>query len=200
LSLRKRLSIAAAIAAVLLLVIATSSWWLRAAGYALIRSGQPHKADAILILAGDSTGARMLTGCRLAQAGFAPLVLVSGPVEIYGINEADLAIRFAKARNCDVSLLRAVYIDARSTEEEAQDFDRYLTAHGIHSVLLVTSNYHTRRSYRTFRRRFGDRIGITPIAAPDRDFDPAAEWWHDRDAQKIVLLEYTKTVANWIGL
>jgi uncharacterized SAM-binding protein YcdF (DUF218 family) len=200
LSLRKRLSFTAAVAAVLLVVVLTSSWWLRAAGHALIRSGQPQKADAIIVLAGDATGARIVAGCRLAEAGFAPIVLVSGPVEVYGNNEADLAIRFATSRNCDPSLLRPVYMKARSTEEEAREFERFVTRHGFQSVLLVTSNYHTRRSYRTFRRRFGEGVKITPIAAPNSDFNPDAEWWRYREAQKTVLLEYTKTFANWIGL
>ena len=61
------------------------------------RGEQPQRADVILVIAGDWSGERILTGAELARQGYAPKVWVSGPMELYGVNEAALAINYALA-------------------------------------------------------------------------------------------------------
>jgi uncharacterized SAM-binding protein YcdF (DUF218 family) len=65
-------------------------------------------------------------------------------------------------------------------------------------VLLVTSNYHTRRAANLFRAAAPD-LTFIPIAAPDQDFSPDS-WWRSRQGQKTFLMEWEKTVAVWVGL
>ena len=117
----------------------------------------------------------------------------------YGTNEADLAISFARARGCPPDSIQPLYITAHSTAQEAREVRPELERRGIGSVLLVTSNYHTARALRTFRRTLPERIEIFPIAAPDPYFTPVA-WWHNREGQKTMFFEFSKTVADWIGL
>ena len=69
---------------------------------------------------------------------------------------------------------------------------------GAHSFLLVTSEYHTRRAGNIFRKVTGD-LDMRVIAAPDEYFSPDS-WWRNREGQKIVYMEWSKTVASWFGI
>jgi uncharacterized SAM-binding protein YcdF (DUF218 family) len=197
---RPLLTLAGISAAILVIVLLTSTFWLSALGRALVLDEAPIRADAILVLAGDSKGERILRACELARQGFAPVILVSGPVRVYGINEADLAIRYGLNSGCGAGWLRPVYMQARSTAEEAREFERWLGSHPeIQTVLLVTSTYHSARAARVFRSELGSRLRITSVPAPDRDFN-AETWWKQREGQKTVFFELAKTVASWIRL
>ena len=66
---------------------------------------------------------------------------------------------------------------------------------GVKKVILVTSTYHTRRSGKLLRRAAPD-LDVRVVAAPDKFFQPDS-WWRNREARKIFLLEWTKTVAEW---
>lgn len=182
-----------------LLVWATAPFWLSGIGHNLVSASVPAKADAIMVLAGDWGGRRILTACELLRKEMAPVILVNGPLEWYGINEADGAIRYAGEHGCDTSRLRAVYIHAFSTEEEARALHPKLREWGIRSVLIVTSNFHTARAARVFQRELRDDIRFTMAGAPDRFFTPDS-WWKSREGQKTVFFEYSKTIAYWVGL
>jgi len=168
-------------------------------GDQLVETGPPEKADAILVLAGDFRGARILRGGELAQGGFAPTVLVSGPTEIYGVNEATLAIRYATSRGMPTNYFEAVPIRAFSTLEEAHAFAPELRRRNIRKLLLVTSNYHTHRAATIYRAVLGRDIAIHSVAAADPYFRPES-WWHNREGQKIVFFEYSKLIAGWLGM
>jgi uncharacterized SAM-binding protein YcdF (DUF218 family) len=172
---------------------------LTAAGNYLVETARPEKADAVLVLAGDYRGSRIRRATELVKAGYAPVALVSGPTEMYGVNEANLAIQYMIARGAPSDYFEPIHIRALSTFEEARAFDSELQKRNIHTLLLVTSNYHTRRAAETFRRAVGKNIRIVPIAAEDSYFRPDA-WWHNREGQKTVFYEYSKTIAAWLGM
>jgi uncharacterized SAM-binding protein YcdF (DUF218 family) len=175
------------------------SIWLKAIGEVLVRDEAPVRADAMIVLAGDFRGDRVLKACELARQGYAPVIIVSGPTSFYGVNEADLAIRFATEHGCPAEVLKAFRFVAYSTSEEARKFQPELERREIHSVLVVTSNYHSARAGRTLERQFGNRIGVRMIAAPDKFF-AADNWWKTREGQKTVFFEYSKTIASIVGL
>jgi uncharacterized SAM-binding protein YcdF (DUF218 family) len=171
---------------------------LTAAGDYLIKAEEPRKAQAALILAGDAYGNRVLKGAELAREGYVPKVLVSGPSGTYGFHEDQLAIPFAVKAGYPESYFEGLEHDARSTQEEAADTILELRQRGITDVLLVTSNYHTRRAGKIFAKAAPD-IHFTVIAAPDVHFSPGS-WWHDREARKTFLFEWEKTIATAFGI
>ncbi len=81
--------------------------------------------------------------------------------------------------------------DARSTQDEARDAIPRLRQLGVHKVLLVTSDYHTRRSGKIFRAAAPD-LQFVVVAAPDVSFTPDG-WWHNRQGEKIAFMEWVKT-------
>ncbi len=68
---------------------------------------------------------------------------------------------------------------------------------GVRRCLLVTSDYHTRRSGRIFRSA-APEIDFRLIAARDEFFRPD-DWWRTRQSQKQCVLEWIKTISAWFG-
>ena len=168
---------------------------LAALGNFLVKAGPPQKADVVLVLAGDNFGRRILAGAELVKQGWAPKALISGPSGNYGYFDCDLAIPFAVKAGYPESYFIHLEHTGRSTEEEAYAAAAKLRTMGVKRVILVTSNYHTRRSGKIFHRVAPD-IEFFVVAAPDEFFKPDT-WWRDREARKIFLYEWMKTVAEW---
>jgi uncharacterized SAM-binding protein YcdF (DUF218 family) len=171
---------------------------LGALGGFLVQAGPPQKADAALVLAGDSGGYRILTAAQLVRDGFVPKVLVSGPNGNYGLHECDLAIPFAVKHGYPESYFVHVEHSARSTMAEAKAVLPVIRRMGFKRIIVVTSDFHTRRAGSIFRKLAPD-LTIFVVAAPDESFT-ADGWWHNREGQKTFLVEWEKTFANWIGL
>jgi uncharacterized SAM-binding protein YcdF (DUF218 family) len=170
---------------------------LRASGHYLECSGPPRQAEAIVVLAGDFYGHRILRACELVREGYAPIALISGPSGSYGHYESELAIPFAVNHGCRQDWFVPIPNDCRSTRDEAYLFANELRRRRVKNYLLVTSNYHTRRAGRLFRAAAPD-LPVDVVASPDEDFNPDT-WWHSREARKTFAFEWMKTVAGWFG-
>jgi len=164
----------------------------------LIQAGPPHKADMVVVLAGDSSGNRIIKAGELVRDGFAPKALVSGPDNQYGLTEDQLAIAFAERKGFPQSYFLAAPNHARSTEQEAEVIVPVLRKLQVHSIDLVTSYTHTRRAGKAYRKRLGD-IDLYVVAAPEAEFTPS-RWWDEREGRKTIFFEWTKTIATWLGL
>lgn len=196
-ALRRRLLPWVSVAILLAVVAATHTLWLELLGGFLVRAEPPARADLLVVLAGDFYGLRILRAGQLLREGFAPKALVSGPEGFYGFHESELAIRFAARHGFAESGFEPFPHRETSTRGEAAVIVPELRRRGVRRLLLVTSNFHTRRAGSVFRAAAPD-IEIIVVAAPDRDFEPAS-WWRHREAQKKFLLEWLKTMANLVG-
>jgi uncharacterized SAM-binding protein YcdF (DUF218 family) len=179
-----------------------SGIWLPALGRALVSDDGPAPADAAVVLAGDFTGCRMNGGADLVRKAFVPVVLVSGPAGMYGINEADAATRFITAQGLPADRFVAVRHSATSTRDEARVLLAELAKRQVRRVDVVTSNFHTRRARRMFldvERERGGGPEIRMVATPDPMFDPES-WWHTREGRKVAFLEWTKTITSVVGI
>jgi uncharacterized SAM-binding protein YcdF (DUF218 family) len=183
-------------------VVVTRSWWLREIGRALMYEDAPVKSDLAVVLAGDRLGKRVEKGGDLVREGYVPAALVSGPPGLYGMHECDLEIAFAVRQGYPAAWFIAFPDEAHSTREEAWAILPELQRRQVHRVLLVTSEYHTGRAYRTFAsaaRKMGVLIEIHSVGVPDPDFR-VDSWWRSREGQKITFMEWIKTVAYALGL
>lgn len=157
----------------------------------------PQKSDAILVLGGDDFGNRIIKAAQLQQAGYAPYVLVSGPPHLLG-PESDETIEYARRQGYQTSIFRPLPSGADSTRSETSFLGQYLREHGIRKILLVTSNYHTRRAAKLMRKQNPD-IWTVVVPAPDLFFTPGT-WWRTRNGQKTFMYEWMKTVATALGV
>lgn len=185
-------------AAAVALLFVTRVWWLAALGGYLVHADAPEKADIAVVLAGDQFGRRILQGAQLVEQGYVPRVLMSGPPGFYGFSEAQLAIAFAVKHGYPERWFAGFEHKGLSTREEATALVPELRRRKVRRVLVVTSDYHTRRAGNAFRSA-GPDLNVRVIAAPDEFFE-RGKWWRSRQGQKAVFLEWAKTIATWFGL
>ncbi len=172
--------------------------WMGALGWYLVKAEEPSRADIAVVLAGDGYGNRILKAADLVRRGFTTRVLVSGPDGMYGYDEAELAISFAVHHGNPQSWFIPFPNKTHSTREEAQAIVPELRGLGVRRVLLVTSNYHTRRAGGIYRAE-APELQFLVVAAPDEFFRPG-DWWHTREGQKRFVLEWMKTISGWFGI
>jgi uncharacterized SAM-binding protein YcdF (DUF218 family) len=180
----------------------TSPIWLPAVGTLLVENDSPAKADIGVVLGGDYRGTRISKAAELVQAGYIPQVLVSGPSGFFGMHESDLAISYMVRRGYPAGQFISLPNDTRSTEEEAAVVLAELQRRGIHSFILITSDYHTRRAARTYRY-VGRSMGYLPAMRAVVAWSPLFQinrWWKTREGQKAIFFEWSKTVAFAVGL
>jgi uncharacterized SAM-binding protein YcdF (DUF218 family) len=186
-----------AVACVLLAVVFHTAI-LGALGAYLVSASPPEKADMVVVLAGDSSGNRILKAAELVRAGYAPRALVSGPAGTYGFYESDLAIPFAEKAGYPASYFLAFPNHSLSTRDEGEVILPELRRLGVHKFLLVTSDFHTHRAGQIYRALANDPRCVV-VAAPDQYFSPDG-WWKNREARKTFLFEWMKTVASWFKI
>src|SRR5271165_3275357 len=155
-------------------------------------------ADAIVVLGGDNFYADRAThAAKLYREHVANFVVASGRrfrpnAAEPELTEHDLVERGVPREN----ILRLPH-DASSTIEEAAAIRHTAEQRHWKSLLVVTSNYHTRRARYIFQKEFPSRIVVTVASAPDGDFDPD-HWWEKRLSVKLFVHELAGMVdAIW---
>jgi len=172
-------------------------------GTYLIVADPLEQVDAIVVLSGDPVS-RCQTAADLFLQGWASRVLITKgarPYEReqlrrYGIQELEphekclTVLTFNAVPEHVIEILDGYN---ESTIDEVQTLHRRLQAPGLQRLMIVTSNFHTRRSRMLFRRALsGDGIQVSVQATPPNFiFDPH-DWWTRRYDRKILLGEYQK--------
>jgi DUF218 domain-containing protein len=150
------------------------------------------KADALLVLDGE-TERRPALALALMRQGYAPRVLLDAHdrVRFYNWTYAAIAEQYARTLPPEIAPSVSVCrITALSTMEEAGQAGRCLDAVGARSVLLVTSEYHTRRTLSVFRHAWpGREIGVAGAIEPDQF---GVLWWRHRQWAKVTLNEWAR--------
>ena len=154
----------------------------------------PAKSDVIVVLAGE-TDLRPKLGLRLLQEGYAPVMVIDVPAEqrVYEWTYADLAQRWA-SQMPEAGKIRICPIKGLSTKAEAHDAAECLGTLQPRSVLLVTSDYHSRRALSTFRHEL-PQIRFSMAAAFDTQ-EFGFHWWTHREWAKTTLYENMR-LAWW---
>ena len=124
------------------------SWF----GHQLILEEAPFNADAIVVLAGDVTGERVMKAAELFRASWAPKIFVSSAGSFFDQTEGELATHYAVHRGVPPEVIEVLQSSADSTEEESRFLVAVLRKRGVKRFLLVSSDYHTRRAARVVRR------------------------------------------------
>jgi uncharacterized SAM-binding protein YcdF (DUF218 family) len=155
-------------------------------------------ADAILVLGDDNyTGDRARRAAELYNGRWAPKVVVSGRYLRPYANVAELMKRDAMQSGVAEGAVIPVAHFAANTRQEAFALRKLIREQRWRRVIVVTSNYHTRRTRYIFRRAMDKDVEVRVAAAADRDFNPAA-WWQARAGTRIFFRElFAWPVAVW---
>jgi uncharacterized SAM-binding protein YcdF (DUF218 family) len=165
---------------------------LRFAGEAWIIDDPLERADAILLLSDDNFYAdRATRATQLYRQGMAPIVVASGRRLRPYAGIAELMEHDLIERGVPKDKIVRVAHDADNTKEEAQALARFSAQRKWRSVIVVTSNYHTRRARYIFTRIFPPATVVRVTGAADGNFDPE-RWWEKR----ISIKEFTRELAG----
>jgi uncharacterized SAM-binding protein YcdF (DUF218 family) len=171
---------------------------LRFVGDELVVEDTLEKSDAIIILSDDNFYAdRATRAAELFRQNLAPVVVASGiRLRPYaGISE--LMTHDLVERGVPRERILPFPQDADNTREEAHLLKPFVVQKGWKSVIIVTSNYHTRRARYIVRAAFPDDVRVEMAAARDADYDPA-NWYEHRKAVKRFTHEVVGLfVAHW---
>jgi uncharacterized SAM-binding protein YcdF (DUF218 family) len=171
---------------------------LRLAGSFWVVDESPENSDAIVMLSDDNYNAdRATRAAELFKAGLAPHVIASGRYLRPYASIAELEQRDLTERGVPQSAIVRLPHHAADTREEAAAIGQLLASHGWKHVILVTSDYHTRRSRYICERIFPAGTVLRVAAARDSEYDPE-HWWETRQGVKIFVHELMgMPVAMW---
>ncbi len=150
----------------------------------------PEKSDAIVVLAGE-TSVRPARALELLRQGIATHVFLDEVTRdlIFDQRLTDLAQKYVNSLP-EAGRVSVCPIVGFSTFAEADDVSRCLQPLGAHRVLIVTSEFHTRRALAIFRHRLPQYQFSVAAARGPGSFGDA--WWTDREWAKITLNEWMK--------
>jgi hypothetical protein len=152
---------------------------------------QPEKSDAIVVLAGE-TNIRPAHALELLRQGMAPHVFLNVHDDpIYDQQLAGIAQKYVNGLG-EANRVSVCPIVSFSTFAEVNDVSRCLQSVGAHRVLIVTSEFHTRRSLMIFRHRLPQYQFSAAAARNATQFGDA--WWTNREWAKTTFDEWLKIV------
>ena len=152
----------------------------------------PQPSDLILVLAGE-TDHRPALALELLHRGYGKHVLFDVPadIKIYELSQLELAEKYVRDMP-DAASVSICPIHALSTREEAHDVEKCLTAQNGTRILIVTSDFHTRRALSIFRHEL--RGQSFSIAASHDSTEFGSHWWTHRQWAKTCAGEWVRTI------
>ena len=175
--------VAGVVLAVLLLLLATQ------AGRFLVVDS-PRVSDTIVVLAGE-TDRRPTRALELLQQGYGKRVLIDVPADatIYTLKQLDLAQKYVQSLP-QAAVVTVCPIVGLSTKAETEDVEKCLTRMNSGTVLIVTSEFHTRRALSIFRQELPHRT--FSVAAVHDSAQFGTHWWTHRQWAKTAVDEWLR--------
>jgi len=179
-----------------LVIVVSHQYILKKIGYFLILEQNPQKADVIVVLNGRDTE-RSLAAVDLYKGGYANLIILAQGSKQPGCDE--FWKRVSKNFNGKIFFQRAIEAmgipensfkligdGVSSTYDEAKTTKRFMRQNGYKSVLLVTSKWHSKRAYLTFKSALkNDGIKVTVHPSKYDTFNPDGWWKNESDAEEV---------------
>lgn len=168
------------------------------------------RADAIFVLGGSLTYIeRTRKAAELFKKGIAPKIFLTNDGGQGGWNQKEKRNPYfyesarweLMAQGVPENAIEVLPEVVESTHDEAILFEKILLERNLKSILLVTSAYHTRRTFSTFetvlrKKNHSIEIGIlsppTGLQTPSTDY-----WWLRPRGWQFVAGEYLKIVYYW---
>jgi hypothetical protein len=162
----------------------------RAGNFLLVDA--PRQSDVILVLAGE-TDRRPGRALELLAQGYGRRVVIDVPAgaKVYEFSQVELARKYIQdlPQAASVSICP---IEGLSTKDESKDAEKCLEPEVAKSVLIVTSDYHTRRALEIFRRELPGRDYSAAAVRDDSYF--GTRWWQHRQWAKTFVDEWLRLI------
>jgi len=156
----------------------------------LVYEMPPQKADYIVVLSGGN-GERVKKAAELYRNSYARKLLFSGGTYLeVPVHElmANIAVKHG---------IPKLAINGESNSTKTKDHPNncipLLQRYGAKHVIVVTSRFHTQRTYDTFLHPMESAHISFDIVGADDGIDYTA-WWKDYDMSEKILLEWGKRI------
>jgi uncharacterized SAM-binding protein YcdF (DUF218 family) len=166
------------------------------------------RADAIIVLSGSAAyRERTRKAAQLYKQGVAPKIYITDDGQFAGWSEAEqrnppfyeLEKRELISNGVDPDAITVMPGIVAGTDDEARAIADEVHNQPIHSLLIVTSAYHTRRALWTFEKALaGQRVEIGIVSPlPGQQTPTAYVWWIYPSGWSSVAAEYVKSVVYY---
>jgi uncharacterized SAM-binding protein YcdF (DUF218 family) len=150
----------------------------------------PEPSDLIVVLAGE-TDRRPARALQLLEQRYGNRVILDVPsqAKTYGFTQLQLAEKYVQdfPRAAAISICP---IEGLSTRDEARDVEKCLAREDGKRILLVTSDFHTRRALSIFRHELRGKVFSVAAARDDSQF--GVKWWTHRQWAKTFVDEWLR--------
>lgn len=154
----------------------------------------PQPSDVILVLAGE-TDYRPVLAMQLLKQGYARRAILDVPAgqQMFGFSEVDLAEKYIQSLP-DAAAISVCPIIGLSTKDESHDAEKCLNRdnEGGDRVLIVTSDFHTRRALSVFRHEVRGKTFAVRGSHDEIQFGP--RWWQHRQWAKTCFEEWMRLI------
>jgi len=157
----------------------------------------PQPSDVILVLAGE-TDRRPERALQLLDQGYARRVVIDVPAtaRVYDFTQVELAEKYVHGLP-EAASVHICPIVGLSTRDEARDAEKCLAGEEGSRILIVTSEFHTRRSLSIFRHEVRGKSFSVAVARDDTQF--GTRWWTHRQWAKTCVDEWLRLIW-WNGV
>ncbi len=157
------------------------------------------KADAIVVVSGDND--RMKHAIDLYKQGFAPKLILSGAAKD-GLTSNALAMHIEASQSGVPSGAVILEEKATNTYENALHTKEIVESQGLKSLILVSSPYHQRRVYETFRSVLGgSNVKLQNSPSLYSSWKPDSWWEIDKNThltqEEIIKTLWAKISGNY---
>jgi uncharacterized SAM-binding protein YcdF (DUF218 family) len=144
------------------------------------------EADALIVLGGEPQ-ARPLEAARLYKKGVAPMVFVTGQGDASRNRQILIGAGVPSSKIVTEAAATTTYSNATLLKP-------LMDTEQVHSALIVTSPFHTRRALATFQKVMPNiQFGIT---------EASIGWWGKPegrgDVNRFAAIEFLKTIEYWL--
>lgn len=148
------------------------------------------KSDAIVAISGGETHERTAEAVDLYQANWADLIIFSGAARDQGTSNAEAMEKIAVESGVPEENI-LLEDKAQDTFDNAKYVRDLLAENNVKKIILVTSPYHQRRAFITFRRILGPDVVIINHSAVDSAWRRNG-WWKNDWARALTISELQK--------
>ena len=163
----------------------------------------PDKADVLIVLSGNAYD-RGIEAAKLFHMGYSPKIICTG--ENIPIKLAKLGYPYPESEITKINLIRhgvpekaiETIVKGTSTLEESDILLNYCLINKIKSIMIVTTEVHTRRVKNVFHKKFEKgRILINIQGAPNSYYS-MDNWWKNENNFETVASEIAKSFYYFI--
>lgn len=192
---RKRIVLSVIVVTLILLIIIAANL-----GNLLIVNDELNKADAIVVFSGDN-GPRTEKGVELLKEGLGEYLILSGGVVYDDVTMAELMKNHALKLGVPEEKI-LLEDKASTTHENAKLTKEIIEENNFKSVIVVTSEYHSRRSKLAMEKALEDTLidgeSIEVMVANSAEEKFTSKWWTSGNSVLIVISEYLKLMGYWV--